>query len=77
MRFVFWESCFLIVFSFGAFNQDIGSWDVSKVYVMDYMFSEAKDFNQDISSWDVSKVEYYSNFYDDTPQWTLPKPNFN
>ena len=60
-----------------SFNQPIGDRDVSKVYVMDYMFSKAKDFNQDISSWDVSKVEYYSNFYDDTPQWTLPKPNFN
>ena len=30
------------------FNSDIGSWDVSKVTDMGYMFSDAHKFNQDL-----------------------------
>ena len=40
----------------GAFNGDVGGWDVSGVTDMSYMFSSATAFNQSLSSWDVSGV---------------------
>ena len=39
-----------------AFNQPIGSWNVSSVTSMYYMFNEANAFNQPIGSWNVSSV---------------------
>ena len=39
-----------------AFNQPIGSWDVSNVTDMGFMFNNATSFNQLIGSWNVSKV---------------------
>ena len=50
-----------------SFNQDISSWDVSRVTDMSSMFYGATAFNQDISSWDVSKVtNMESMFYNAT-----------
>ena len=36
------------------FNQDISSWNVSNVTIMEGMFEDSAKFNQDISGWNVS-----------------------
>ena len=59
------------------FNQDISNWDVSNVTDMERMFKDHPSFNQDLSSWNVNNVTSYILFSFNTPQWTLPKPNFN
>ena len=64
------------MFTQSAFNQDISSWDVSSVTDMQQMFYAATSFNQDLSEWSVSNVDSCNEFCFDTPNWTLPKPNF-
>ena len=59
-----------------AFNQDISSWDVSKVTDMRLMFYKATAFNQDIGSWDVSSVTECAGFSTEATAQTEPKPNF-
>jgi surface protein len=63
------------MFSYSTFNQNISNWDVSNVGSMSGMFQESM-FNQDLSNWDVSSVIYCNSFSYNTPNWTLPKPNF-
>ena len=59
-----------------SFNQNISSWDVSNVTDMYAMFYQASSFNQDLSNWPVENVTSCGAFSYDTPQWTLPQPNF-
>ena len=37
-------------------DSSVENWDVSKVTMISYMFSEAKAFNQDLNSWNTSNV---------------------
>ena len=60
-----------------SFNQDISSWDVSKVTNMSAMFYGCKSFNQDISSWDVSKVTNMSNMFSGCKIKEKYKPKFS
>ena len=62
--------------SASIFNQDISSWDVSSATTMADLFSAADSFNQDLSSWNVDNVVTCGYFCLDTPNWTLPKPDF-
>ncbi|MGB5459292.1 MAG: BspA family leucine-rich repeat surface protein [Eudoraea sp.] len=57
------------------FNQDISSWDVGSVANMREMFKESS-INQDLGNWNVTNVLDCTEFSLNTPQWTLPKPNF-
>ena len=63
-------------FGNGELNAPIGNWDVSSVTNMQSMFENNQEINQDLSSWAVDNVTQCSFFSDNTPQWTLPKPNF-
>ena len=60
----------------GSFNQDISSWNVSNVSDMRFMFHSAEAFNQNLSNWSVQNVTDCIGFSNNTPQWTLPQPNF-
>ena len=61
-----------------AFNQNIGSWDVSNVTNMSYMFYDVIAFNQDIASWNVSSVEDMTDMFvgsgleGSEPSWYIP-----
>ena len=54
------------------FNQNISSWDVSNVTVMDDMFRESYTFNQDISNWDVSNVTTMFGMFSNASSFNQP-----
>jgi len=68
----------LFYLTYGAFNQDISSWDVSNVTTMADMFFFAMGFNQDIGNWNVENVTdmngmfmYATGFNKDIGSWNV------
>ena len=60
-----------------VFNQDIGSWNVSNVTNMSYMFYGATSFNQDIGSWNVSNVSLMSYMFQNTSNFNQDISGWN
>ena len=60
-----------------AFNQNIGSWDVSNVTNMAAMFSSAISFNQNIGGWNVSNVTNMGGMFDQAIVFNQPIGSWN
>ena len=60
-----------------AFNQPIGSWNVSNVTSMSDMFYDASAFNQNIGSWNVSKVNNMSFMFWGATAFNQPIGSWN
>ncbi len=65
------------LFSFTSFNQDIGSWDVSNVSVMNGIFFGAFEFNQDISNWDVTGTDNLGGVFSDATSFNQDIGNWD
>ena len=59
------------------FNEDISTWDVSKVTNMGYMFHSASSFNQPLENWDVSKVTNMKSMFAETTSFNQPIGDWN
>jgi len=46
-----------------SFNDDIGSWDISSVFLASYLFNGAEAFDQYIGDWDTSSIIYAQNMF--------------
>jgi surface protein len=55
-----------------SFNRPIGSWDVSSVTDMGFMFRSAGSFNQPLDSWDVSSVTDMLSMFNDASSFNQP-----
>ena len=65
------EDCSEMFYDASVFNQDLSSWDLSKVNDMSYMLYGASAFNQQVNTWDTSQVLDLMHLFDycDNFQW--------
>ncbi|MEL6274596.1 MAG: BspA family leucine-rich repeat surface protein, partial [Bacteroidota bacterium] len=63
--------------STSAFNQNIGSWNVSNVMDMGGMFNGASSFNQNIGSWNVSNVTSMARMFQGASAFNQPLSSWN
>ena len=56
---------------------EIGSWDVTKITNMSYLFSKFNYFNEDISNWNVSNVSYMNSMFQDAKLFNQPLNNWD
>jgi surface protein len=59
------------------FDQDISSWDVSRVTRMIAMFASASAFNQPIGAWNVSEVTNMRSMFTGASSFNQPIENWN
>jgi len=57
-------------------NYDITKWDVSNVFLFDYMFANTTNFNQNISNWNVSNADTMAGMFMDSA-FNQPIGNWN
>ena len=55
----------------------IGTWDVSRVIFMSFLFEDKINFNEDISNWDVSNVEYMNSMFEGATKFNQDISNWN
>lgn len=55
-----------------SFDQDLSTWDVSRVQSMKNLFNNAVKFNGDISLWDVSNVTDFSGMFSFAKSFNTP-----
>jgi surface protein len=60
-----------------AFNQPIGSWNMSQVTSMSRMFVSASSFNQNIETWNVSSVTNMSYMFFNANAFNQPIDSWN
>lgn len=51
------------MFESSAINQDLETWDTSRVVTMQKMFAGAEQFNGKIDTWDVSNVVFFHDMF--------------
>jgi surface protein len=60
-----------------SFNQNIGSWNTSKVVGMNRMFENATSFNQDIGNWNVGNVTSFGGTFMNTSTYSYLHSIYN
>jgi surface protein len=55
----------------------IGTWDVSAVTYMSFLFMNAESFNEDINAWNVSNVTHMYGMFRNAKAFNQPLDNWD